>query len=38
MADFTLPEFPTLSIMGAKILLNAMDEVRATRAEILGTQ
>lgn len=37
-ACFTLPEFPIFISMGAKILLNAMELVRATLAEILGTQ
>ena len=35
MAEFGLPEVAILRSIGAKILLSAMDEVRATRADML---
>lgn len=38
IAELILPEFPIFNIIGAKILLKAMEDVRATRAEIFGTQ
>lgn len=37
-ACLTLPEFPIFRSIGAKMLLKAMELVRATLAEILGTQ